>query len=200
MKKYICNKNILVRFAWLYIFGLLLFIIAWFLSFYLLPEGVLRDTSFAAKLAGSDVSSSIGKELVRIFAVNLFMGVLIVAFNFSFRINGIPLGYVIPPAWFLLYGLILGSNSFTLALTERVGPSFLVLQRSGLYELAAFTLITVATYNISRFEIKKLFVTNPEKINTSVKLQPQQFIGLIAALLILFFSNLRETLMLLSLN
>jgi hypothetical protein len=169
---------------------------AWFLSFYLLPEGLMRDTSLASKLAGSDISASLGKELTRIFVVNLIMGSVIILFNLSFRVNNIPLGYLIPPIWFLLYGLILGSNSFTFAMAERIAPSLAVLSRSGLYELAAYTLITVSTYNISRFEIKALFKTNPEKVNGPIVFQRQQYLGLAVAILILLFSNIREALML----
>lgn len=196
MKRYLCSKNILKRFTGLYLLGLVIFIAAWFMGFHLLPEGVLRETSLASRMAGSGVSVSVGAELARIFVVNLLMATLIIIFNLSFRINNIPLGYLIPPVWFLLYGLILGSNSFTLAMSERIAPSFAVLSRSGLYELAAYTLITVSTYNISRFEIKALFKTNPEKVDKPVMFLRQQYLGLIVALLILFISNIREALML----
>jgi hypothetical protein len=195
MRKFICHKNIILRFIGLYLIGLFIFLAAWFLSFYLFPEGLMRDTSIASKLAGSDISVSIGKELIRIFIVNLTMGTVIILFNLSFRVNNIPLGYLIPPIWFLLYGLILGSNSFTFAMADRIAPSLSVLGRSGLYELAAYTLITVSTYNISRFEIKALFKTNPEKINEPIVFQRQQYVGLIIALLLLFVSNIMETLM-----
>ncbi len=195
MRKFVCHKNIIIRFIGLYLMGLLIFIAAWFLSFYLFPEGLMRDTSLASKLAGSDISVSVGKELTRIFIINLIMSTMIVLFNFSFRVNNIPLGYLIPLIWFLLYGLILGSNSFTFAMAERIAPSLSVLGRSGLYELAAYTLITVSTYNISRFEIKALFKTNPEKINKPIVLRRQQYIGLVLALFILFVSNIKEALM-----
>ncbi len=78
---------------------------------------------------------------------------------------------------------------------ERIAPSLFVLGRSGLYELAAYTLITVSTYNISRFEIKALFKTNPEKINEPIVFQRQQYVGLIMALILLVVSNIKETLM-----
>ncbi len=196
MRNIICNKNIIIRFAGMYLMGLMIFTAAWFISFYLFPEGLMRDTSLASKLAGSDISASVGKEFIRIFVVNLIMSAVIIVFNLSFRVNSVPLGYLIPPIWFLLYGLILGSNSFTFAMAERIAPSFAVLGRSGLYELAAYTLITVATYNISRFEIKALFKTNPEKINQPLVFRWQQYVGLIVAFLILFFSNIKEALML----
>lgn len=196
MKNLFCADNLLIRFFSLYLLGLLIFTLAWFLSFYLLPEGVMRDTNIASKLAGSEISDSFAKEVTRIFVVNLIMGALIIAFNLSFRVNGVPLGYLIPPIWFLLFGLILGSNSFTISMTERIAPSLAVLHRSGLYELAAYTLVAVATHNISRFEIKALFKTNPEKITKPITLKRSQYFGLSIALLILFVSNVREVYML----
>ncbi len=107
VRKFVCHKNIIIRFIGLYLIGLLIFIAAWFLSYYFFPEGLMRDTSLASKLAGSDISASIGKEFTRIFVVNLIMSSVIILFNLSFRVNNIPLGYLIPPIWFLLYGLIL---------------------------------------------------------------------------------------------
>jgi len=195
MKNFIYHKSIIIRFLGLYLLGLLIFITAWFLSFHFFPEGLMRDTSLAAKLAGSDVSVSLGKELVRIFLINLLMGSVIILFNLSFRINNIPLGYLIPPIWFLLYGFIIGSNSFTIEMTERIAPSLAVLSRSGLYEMAAYTLIAVSTFNISRFEIKALFKTNPEKIYKPIAMNRQQYTGLIIAILILLLSNTIEALM-----
>ena len=80
-------------------------------------------------------------------------------------------------------------------MTERIAPSLAVLSRSGLYEMAAYTLIAVSTFNISRFEIKALFKTNPEKIYKPIAMNRQQYTGLIIAILILLLSNTIEALM-----
>lgn len=123
-----------------------------------------------------------------------------VAANYVLRINQVPLGYIIPIFWFINYGLILGSNSFTFALPQRVGPSLYVLQRSGIYEMAAYILIACATYNFSRYEIKRLFKTNPEEIKAEIKTVPQQYMGIILAVLILLLANLREVIMIFNHN
>jgi hypothetical protein len=196
MKKYLCHERLWIRFAGLYLSGLLIFFVAWLISYYFIPEGALKGSSLAGRLAGDDIAGSMGRELLRIFMVNLMMAGLIVGFNLAIRINRIPLGYLIPPIWFLLYGLILGSDSFSIAIGERMGPSLAVLQRSGLYELAAYTLITVSTFNISRFEIQALFQTNPERVAETTRFRPVQAVGLLIALLILLASNFREALML----
>jgi hypothetical protein len=130
MKNLLCHRNIIIRFIGLYLIGLFIFIPAWILSFYLFPEGLMRITSLASKLACSEISVSVGKELTRIFIVNLLMSTVLILFNLSFSVNNIPLGYLIPPIWFLLYGLILDSNSFTFAMADRVAPSLSVWTRS----------------------------------------------------------------------
>jgi hypothetical protein len=158
----------------------------------------MKGSGIASRLAGEGVSSSIFMEFLRIFIVNLFMSTFIVAANYVLKINGIPLGYVIPPTWFVMYGLILGSNSLAFSLPERIGPSLAAFQRSGLYELAAYTIIAAATYNLSRYEIRQIFKTNPMKVEGRIKFLPQQYFGMAAAVLILMASNLKEALMILS--
>lgn len=195
MRDYLCSEKIWVRFIGLYGIGVILFIIAWTISFYYLPEGIMKGSSVASKLAGEGLLPSVAKEFGRIFVINLFMASFIVAANYVLRINRIPLGYIIPPLWFISYGLIIGSNSFTFALPQRVGPSLIAFQRSGIYELAAYTIIAVTTYNFSRYEIKAIFKTNSEKITERPKILPQQYFGLIVALLILLGSNLKEVFM-----
>ncbi len=195
MKKLLLSEKLINRFLSLYGIGLVLLLIAWTIAYHFFPEGALRGSSAASRLAGEEVSSSLTAEFFRIFSVNLLFGGLIYAFNFAIKINRFPLGYMIPLVWFLLYGLILGTDSFTFGLPERTGPSFSVLQRSGIYELAAYTLFAVSTFHISRFEIKQLFKTNPEKIETPEKTSSKHYPGILIAVLILILANLREALM-----
>jgi hypothetical protein len=200
MKRFLCHEHVLVRFGGLYLLGLVFFLGAWHLGYYVLPEGALKASSIAAQAAGDEVSATLAGELTRILLINVIMGALIITFNLALRINNLPLGYLVPAVWFILYGLILGSNSFSIPMDERMGPSFNVIQRSGLYELAAYTLIAVATFNTSRFEIKRLFLTNPERTTEQRSFNRQQYVALAVALLLLFFSNVRESLMLFAIS
>ena len=196
MRKFICHENLLVRFAGLYLLGLLLFLLAWNLGYFLLPEAALRGSSVAAKAAGEQVSGSLYGELSRIFLVNLILGSIIIGFNFAIRINRVPLGYMIPLVWFILYGLTLGSNSFTIAMDQRMAPSLEVIGRSGLYEMAAYTLLAAATFSISRFEIKQIFRSNPEKNTDKKTLNYRNYLAFALALIILLLAALRESMML----
>lgn len=196
MKRILCHEHVLVRFGGLYLLGFVFFLGTWHLGYHLLPEGALKGSSIAAQAAGEEVSGTLAGELIRILLINVIMGTMIVSFNLALRINKFPLGYLVPMVWFILYGLILGSNSFSIPMDRRMGPSFNVIQRSGIYEMAAYTLIAVATFNISRFEIKKLFLTNPERTAGPSRFRRQQYVALAVGLLVLFLSNVRESLML----
>lgn len=194
MKQLFCHKSIYIRFASLYTLGILLFLVAWFLSYLILPEGILRGKNIATQLAGSDVENSLLKELIKIFVINLFSSSLIIYANFDSKVKGYPLGYLIPLLWLVHYGLLLGSNSFSVPMSQRMSPSFEVLQRSGLYEIAAYTLIAVSTYTLPRYEMKGFFTSERKLIPPSSRaaMTKEQWIGIGIAIIVLFLSNLRE--------
>ncbi len=198
MKELLCNDKIYVRFIALYSAGLILCVIAWLVGYYFLPEGVLRGGSVTARLAGEEVARNLTHEFGKIAILNLISGSLIILANMNLRINGYPLGYLIPLLWFTHYGLLLGTNSFSIAMPERMFLSFAVFTRSGLYEMAAYALVAVTTYTFPRYEIKRIFVTNPEKIDSKNRplMKMEQKIGVILAVCILFLANLREVYML----
>lgn len=197
MKKFLLNENLLIRFVSLYIMGLALFLIAWSISYLFLPEGFLRGSSVAAKLAGDEASKSLVGEWMKIVILNLFSASLIVIANISTKIKEYPLGYVIPVLWLVHYGILLGTNSFTIPMQYRLPPSTEVLGRSGLYEIAAYTLIAVATYSLPRYKTMGFFSTKYEKVDpqTIAPLSKVQWVAMGFAILILVLSNLREALM-----
>ena len=49
----------------------------------------------------------------------------------------------------IMYGVTLGTNSFSIPMDERMAPSLAVFSRSGLYEMLAVTLLATATNTIS---------------------------------------------------
>jgi hypothetical protein len=160
----------------------------------LLPEGILQGKNISTQIAGNDVADSLIKELIKIFAINLISASIIVFANFNSRVNGYPLGYLIPVLWLIHYGLLLGTNSFSVPMSYRMAPSFEVLNRSGLYEIASYTLIAVSTFSLPHYEVKSLFSLKQKKINPQDRhpMTKEQWIGIIVAIVLLFLSNLRE--------
>lgn len=96
MKRYLCSDNVFVRFTALYAIGLLLFLIAWYVSNLFFPEGLLRGGSTAEKIVGDTAAASLFVEFSRIAVANLILSLLIISSNSVLKINNYPLGYLIP--------------------------------------------------------------------------------------------------------
>jgi hypothetical protein len=200
MKRFLCHDRLLVRFLSLYASGLVLFVMVWFLAYLLLPEGVLSGKTLSSRLAGKGPAATFMAEFARTFAINLACSALIIYANWEARIKGYPLGYLIPMLWFAAYAMVLGTNSFGMPLPHRMAPSFAVLHRSGLYELAAYTLLAAATDSLPRHEMNSLFSLKRKAIPSSERrpLTRERWVGISAAIVILAFSNLREAYMVLN--
>lgn len=201
MKQLLCHERLYVRFLALFGLGVVLFTLAWTLSYFFLPEGVLRGRTGSAILAGDEAAGSFSAEWLRIVALNLMAGSLIVLANRIYRFRGYPLGYIIPLAWLTTYAVCLGTNSFSIPLPERMAPSLAVLGRTGLYEIAAFTLVAVATYSINLYKVTRFIPPTYEPIIPKPKfsLTLEQWIGLGLAIAVLLAANAREAYMIVTL-
>jgi hypothetical protein len=184
------HKKLSVRFLTLYLMGLLLFLLSWTFSYYVLPEGVLAGKSAAARLAG-DQADALPVELLKIVGINLFSSLVVIMANLFIIRDKMPLGYFIPLLWFIHYGALLGTNSFSIPMEQPMAPSFEVLGRSGLYEMAAYTLMAAATSTIARYRLQNLF-SRGEKFEPVQRLSLASKIGIGAAFILLISANLRE--------
>ena len=201
MKQLLCHERLYVRFLALFGLGVVLFTLTWTLSYFFLPEGVLRGRTGSAILAGDEAAGSFLAEWLRIVALNLMAGSLIVLSNRIYRYKGFPLGYIIPLAWLTLYATFLGTNSFSIQLPERMAPSLAVFGRTGLYEMAAYTLVAVATYSINLYEVTRFIPPTYEPVTPKPKfsLTLEQWIGLGLAIAVLLAANAREAYMIVTL-
>lgn len=186
------HRKLLFRFLSLYLIGVILFLISWTFGYYDLPEGWLRGQS-AARLAG-DQSAPFAVELLRIFGINLLASLIIIAANLSIIRDKIPLGYLIPLLWFVHYGILLGTNSFSIPMEQPMAPSFEVLSRSGPYEIAAYTLLAASTHSIARYRLQSLF-SRGVAFEPVSRLSRESKIGIGIAYVLLFLANAREALM-----
>jgi len=190
-----------VRFLALFGLGVVLFTLAWTLSYFSLPEGVLRGRTGSAILAGDKAAGSFLAEWLRSVALNLMAGSLIVVANRIYRFKGFPLGYLIPLVWLTLYAVCLGTNSFSILIPERMAPSLAVLGRAGPYEMAAMMLVSVATYSINLYEVTRFIPPTYEPIIPKPKfsLTIEQWVGLGLAIAVLLAANAWEAHMIMSL-
>lgn len=108
---------------------------AWFLSAQLLPEGLLRPF-FAARF-----SNVVGEfTFWKVFLANLVVGFLGVQFMNLFRVGRHAGGLYVLPVFWLIYGLLLGTNSFVFAGTAVPLSLDVLWTRTGFGELLAYTL------------------------------------------------------------
>jgi len=201
MKRLLCHKRLYVRFLALFGIGVVLFTLAWTLSYYLLPEGVLRGRTGSAMLAGDKAAGSFIAEWLRIVVLNLMAGSLIVVANRIYRYKGYPLGYLIPLAWLTMYAVCLGTNSFSIPTPERMAPSLAVLGRGGPYEMTAMMLVAVATYSINLYEVTRFIPPTYEPVTPKPKfaLTIEQWVGLGMGIAVLLAANAREAYMIVTL-
>ncbi len=201
MKSLLIHERLHVRFMALFGIGAGLFLLTWTLSYWVLPEEILRGRTGSALLAGDDAARSFLAEWLRIIALNLIAVSLIVLANRIFRYRGLPLGYIIPLAWFTLYAICLGTNSFSIPMPERMAPSLAVFGRTGPSEMAAFALVASATYSINLYEVTRFIppASTPILPRPTLTLTTEQWFGLGLGIAILVAANAREAYMILAL-
>ncbi len=172
--------------------GQVLFWSAWWLGYRWLPEGALQGKAMAANLPLEALPL-----LPRMAAIFLWNALWAAAFAGAanlLRIRRLPLGFVPVLALWTLYGLFLGTNSFSTPLPVRPAPSpELALQRAGVFELTAYTLMAGATVNLARWR-QEGWLTGRVRRLTPLPLQRQNWVLLALAAVLLAGAAIRETL------
>lgn len=144
ISRWLHSDKVLVRMAVLWTICALLFTASWTTSFYLLPEGILRG-----KLPGQYIPVETPRVIttfLRVFGVNLLAGCGFVALANLCQAGNTSLGYPIVMYHVVLYGVLLGTNSFGIPAPAHFAPSLMtVLNRSGAFEITAYIAIAAAT-------------------------------------------------------
>ncbi len=154
-KRYLMHDRLLIRFGTLLGVVMLIFLGTWTVSYVLLPEGLLRGRTAAQVLAGTDLAGgSVWLEWLRLLALNLgIMGFVIIAPNLVRTPGDIPLGYSTVTLQAVVFGMIVGTNSFSVSLGGKLPPSLAIFGSTGLYEIAAYALAATATVSIARYRL-----------------------------------------------
>lgn len=189
------NRAALMRLAALWLVCALLFTIAWMVSYHLLPEGILRGRLLAARLPV--VTPQFATTFLRIFVVNLLVGCGLVFVANLFRVGDTPLGYLVVMGHSVLYGILLGTNSFGIPAPARFAPSLTtVLGRSGAFEITAYIVIAVATRGLVIFRQPSWWSWRSERVGSwrSWRLSVTELAMVSGALALLAAANYREAL------
>ena len=151
------HNRLSVRFTALFALAAAGFLIGQTVAYLWLPEGLLRGASIGAAVATDQAASGFTIEWARIVAWNLpIMGLFFVAPNLIRFVSGIPFGYVPAITMTAYFGIITGTNSFTMAAeVGKIAPSLEWVTNPGFYEIFAYVLAAAATYEITRWQIIK---------------------------------------------
>jgi len=193
--KFLFNDRIIVRFIILFVIGAILFTLVWYLSYYFLPEGIMQGKTGSAIIVVSEAAPTMLEEWGTIVMWNLGALLLVVLVNLIRYLDRFPLGYVTPLGLIALYAICLGTNSFSIPMAEPMAPTLAVLGRGGPYEMTAFILVAVATYNQSRFAL----TNNSYRISPVPQLSLEQWVGIGLAIALILFAGWREAAMIVAL-
>ena len=195
--KFLFNDSIIVRFISLFMIGAILFTGVWYLSYYFLPEGILQGKTSSAIIVGADVAPTMLEEWGTIAMWNLGFLLLIVLVNLIRYLDRFPLGYVPPLGQIALYAIFLGTNSFSIPMAEPMAPTLAVFGRSGPYEMIAFILMAVATYNQSRIALTQEMhsLKDLHRISPVPRLSLEQWVGIGVAITLIILAGWREAAM-----
>ncbi|MFW5746973.1 MAG: stage II sporulation protein M [Nanoarchaeota archaeon] len=188
-KKWLLHPRLPVRFGALFAVMLVCFLVSWTLSYYFLPEGILQAKTGAGFFSQLMESDNMYIEFLFVFMYNLIAFVFIIAASRMLKVKDYPLGYIIPVYLGIMYGAVLGTNSFATTLAERLAPSLLFLARSGIYEISAYTLMAVSTLKISLYRGMGFFPPRSEAITPRPSWKAMNWTGFVLAILLLFLAN-----------
>ena len=196
MKKLLSNDKIIIRFLGLYLLSLIFLFFSWFIAYYFLPEGLLQGRTSLNNLAGDSKAPSLMIEFFKIFSLNIAASLIIIAGNYILRVKYFAFGYLVPLAWTTLYGITLGTNSFTFTMAEKMAPTIRVFFRSGPYEMMAAVLLAVATDCISINRSNSFFEkSEPIPKFKRGKMEKENWLAVAISILILAAAAFREAYM-----
>ena len=200
--KFLFNDSIIVRFISLFVIGAILFTTVWHLSYHLLPEGILQGKTGSAIIVGSDAAPTMLEEWGTIVMYNLGALLLVALVNLIRYLDRIPLGYITPLGMITMYAVFLGTNSFSIPMAEPMAPTLAVLGRGGPYEMTAFILMAVATYNQSRIALTKEemhSLKDIHRIDPVPRMSLEQWAGVGLAIAMILLAGWREATMIMAL-
>ena len=199
--KFLFNDSIIVRFISLFMIGAILFTGVWYLSYYFLPEGILQGKTGSAIIVGSDAAPTMLEEWGKIVMFNLGALLSVVLVNFIRYLDRFPLGYIPPLGQIVIYAIFLGTNSFSIPMAEPMAPTLAVFSRAGPFEMMAFILVAVATYNQSRIALTEEMhsLKDIHRISPVPRMLLEQWVGVGLAIALIILAGWREAAMIMAL-
>jgi len=195
------DENIYKRIGWMYVSYILIFIPVVVLSYFLLPDKILRGKH--PLVSALELSPNLWTSTLQIFGYNLIPMSLIIVTNLlaqKSRISKdrfVPIGYI--AFWGITFfcGLILGTWSFEVIseappLYLRLIRGFDIFHHAGFYELSAYLLTAVTSFKLT------LWYSDGKNIVASrkwrdIKLSKSEKIIFVLAFVLLFIGAFIES-------
>jgi len=178
------SRSLARRFAILAAAGFVVLTVSWTASWLFLPVGVLRGRTAAAVLGG-DAASSFATEWLHILAINTAVVlVAVVAPNLLRTVRGYPLGAMCALLLTTVFGIMLGTNSFSIPYGDgtKIAPTIEVMGGAGVYELTSYLLAAAVTAGIGVWQLGGRW---PRQTVTRVPRQPFRREEAIGAVLVI---------------
>jgi hypothetical protein len=205
IKRNLTSNNITLRILTTYICLLLIFITVTIVSYYLLPQGLLRNRH---PLQNWGNSPSLVILTLQLFSYNLLSVIVIIFGNtFSSRKNKsdyfMPLGYTAFFVMISIHGITLGTWSFSVVtdaipLIDRITGTFDIFHRAGLWEMSGQLFILCATAKIA------LIITDgketTKKSFKAIKLSKQEILVAAVGLIFMLTGAFIESYSIINLN
>jgi uncharacterized membrane protein SpoIIM required for sporulation len=190
----VTDERIYRRIGWMVVSFFLLYVSVTVLSYYLLPEGILRGKH--PIISRLQFSPNVWVSTLQIFGYNLIPTTLIIAGNLLAQQSRlveerfVPIGYTAFWGLTILFAVITGSWSFDVVIAApplhyRLVRMFDILHHSGLLEFSAYLLAAVVSFKFTLWysDRKKVIVSRKWR---DVKLTQSEKVFLLIAFVLLF--------------
>ncbi len=164
--------------------GLVCMYLAWAIGYFLLPEGVLRG-----KTGAGFVSDLLPENVGVLLLALIWNGVIafvVVPLLSLLAIRRLSLAYLLALGNFMLFGIFLGTNSFSNPRPEALPPNLAVFLATGPWEIGAYMLVAAALANRYRFRQEHWLAGKMTRITRrDEKMSIAQWLTLVAAVIVI---------------
>jgi len=197
----VTDDNLYKRIGWMYVSFFLLFMPVTALSYFLLPEAILRGKH--PIISQLQLSSNMWVSTLQIFGYNLIPTALIIGSNLLAqqsrfaRNRFVPIGYWAFWSLIIYCAVVMGTWSFEVVMTApplsyRLLGIFDITHRSGLIEFSAYILAATASFGLTRwYSDGKQIVASKQWRDVSISKHERMF--LLFAFVLLLCAGLIES-------
>jgi len=161
--------------------------LAWGLSYWGLPEGFLRGRTGAGALSDA-LPENVG-VLPLALIWNGVIAFVVLPLVSLLAIRRLSLAYVLALGNFVLFGVFLGTNSFSIPRPEALPPNFAVFLATGPWEICSYILVAATLANRYRFRQEHWLYGKITRVTRQdEKMSIPQWVTLVIAVIVIIFT------------